>query len=176
MDGLGLEIRQLTSEDMGRLDEGRLPARASLTVARLSSRHHALARYLAAGYKVSDAAYIAGYAPSTASSLQGDPTFQELVAFYRQGEVDKLRSLQERMIGISLDAAELLAERMETDPDSISNGQLLELLKSTADRTGHGPSTTTTVNNNTSIAVRLEAAKRRLAPVIEHEVSDVSTD
>ena len=59
----------------------------------------------------------------------------------------------------------------------MTTGQLLDIVKMGADRTGHGPQTTATnLNVNVDIAAKLEAARKRNASrplTIEGDVEDV---
>lgn len=131
---------------------------------RLSERHHALARNLASGMSPSEAAVICGYALSRVSILQDDPAFQELLAFYRQDVELAYRDLHTRLSGLALDAADELADRLEENPETISVGQLMEVVKLGADRTGFGPqSSSTNLNVNVDLASRLQAARERVA-------------
>lgn len=128
----------------------------------LRESHHALARSLASGVKPAEASIITGYSTSRISILQADPAFKELVQFYRENANLAYADLHERMGVLALDAAETLLERLNDDPDSMSSGFLLDLMKTLADRTGHGPQTkSTNVNVNINLASRLEAARRR---------------
>lgn len=131
---------------------------------RLSDRHHALARNLALGMDHRQAAGIAEYSESRISILLADPAFCELVEFYRHNEGEFVRDLRNKMAGLALDAAEELALRLEDEPDKFSIGQLQEVVKLGADRTGHGPTQqSVNVNLNVDLAGRLEAARRRVA-------------
>jgi hypothetical protein len=47
--------------------------------------------------------------------------------------------LAERMAGMSLDAIEILHERLHANPETFSIPVLLDVVKTMADRTGHGP-------------------------------------
>lgn len=131
---------------------------------RLSDRHHALARNLASGMEPGEAAIISGYVLSRVSILQSDPAFKELVAFYRADVTFQYRDLHQRLSGLALDAAEELANRLEEEPEKVSLGQLLEITKMGADRTGFGPQTSSTnVNINVDLAGRLQRARERVA-------------
>jgi len=177
-------VRQLTEEDRGVLAEDRRPSTQRLQ--RLTSRHHALARYIALGYSRENAAILAGYATITVNSVfMNDPSFLELVTFYREQETGTVRDLQEKMLGIGLEAAELLQQRMEEQPDKLTVGQLLEIHKTMADRTGNGPRQVTETNVNISIGERLNAAKHRLKliegtknenPILAERVNLTSSD
>lgn len=131
-------------------------------IKRLTERHHALARNIAGGMKVSDAATFCGYTISRVSILQSDPAFKELLEFYREEANRPYRDLHHRLSGLALDAAEELSNRLEEEPDKVSIGQLVELTKMGADRTGHGPQSST-LNVNVDLAGRLEAARKRVA-------------
>lgn len=165
-----VRVRELDSTDIALLAEEKGSKAAPLK--RLSERHHALARCLASGMQDGDAAITCGYVLSRVSILKADPAFQELLAFYRQDVNTKYLDMHGVLAGLSLDAAMELRERLEADMSaedkSISVGQLMELTKLGADRTGFGPQSSQ-LNVNVDLAGRLEAARkrveqRRLAP------------
>jgi hypothetical protein len=131
-------------------------------IKRITERHHALARNIASGMPVGEAGLLQGYSASRVSILQNDPAFQELVGFYREDALRPYRDLHVRLSGLALDAAEELSNRLEETPEDISVGQLVELTKMGADRTGHGPQATN-LNVNVDLAGRLEAARKRVA-------------
>ena len=154
--------RELVPADIAALSEEKGSEPTALK--RLSDRHHALARNLASGMEPGEAALISGYVVSRVSILQNDPAFKELVNFYRQEVSFQYRDLHERLSGLALDAADELANRLEEEPDKISLGQLLEITKMGADRTGFGPqSSTTNLNVNVDLAGRLQRARERVA-------------
>ena len=102
---------------------------------RITDRHHALARLIAAGTPQGEAAMITGYDNSRVSILMNSPAFTELVALYR-GEVDReFATVLEHMAGLSRDALLELRERLEENSDRFSNNELLSILKETTDRT-----------------------------------------
>lgn len=156
-------IRELDRADIALLGEEKGVQAPALK--RLTQRHHALARNLAAGLPDGEAALIVGYDISRVSILKADPQFQELLRFY-MAEVDRTYAdLHERLAGLSVDATDEIQRRLEDDPESITTGQLLEIVKTTADRTGFGPSSKNeqTLNVNVNLATRLEAARKRVA-------------
>lgn len=177
MDDLGLEIRtrgrravpvdvavarELEPADLAllELDRGSKPP----PLARIRDSHHALARALAAGMKPAEASLVTGFSPSRISILQNDPSFQELLEFYRENLDAVYADLHRRLATLSLDAASELQERLEQHPEDLGTGQLLKLLEMTADRTGAAPPRgTVNVNVNVGLAERMEAAKERLA-------------
>lgn len=157
-------VRELDSADIALLGEEKGSKAPPLK--RLSERHHALARCLAQGMAPGDAAITCGYVASRVSILQADPAFQELLAFYRQDVNSKYLDMHSVLAGLSLDAAMELRERLETDVEAeekkVSVGQLIELTKLGADRTGFGPQSSQ-VNVNVDLAGRLQAARERVA-------------
>jgi len=167
------EVGQLVPADLALLgvERGVQPK----PLKRLMERHHALARVLASGTSPADAAIMCGYTVSRISILQSDPAFKELVDFYRREVNLQYTGLHERMAGLAQDAVEELRERLEETPEEISTGQLVDIVKLTADRTGHGPQTTANVNVNIGLAERLEAARRRYqTQIIEGEIVNES--
>lgn len=139
---------------------------------RIGERHHAMARMLASGMKPGEVAVAVGLHPSRVSILQDDPTFQELVAFYRENVDAVYADLHTRLAGMSADAAEELRRRLEENPEDLGLNALMEMVKLGADRTGYGPSSKQDVNVNVNIADRLQAARQRFAKVIEHGSDD----
>lgn len=155
-------VRPLTRADLALLDVDKGTKPPSL-VKRLSHRHHALARRLAEGIPPKDAAFMCGYVSSRVSILQADPAFQELVQFYR-GEVEaKFMEAQELMAGATVLALHKLHDKLEDDDEKFKITELLDIIKTGADRTGNGPTSTQQVNVNVNLANRLEEARKRVA-------------
>lgn len=155
-------VRELDEVDLAAL--GTEKGSVASPLKRLSERHHALARALASGMRPGHAAITCGLAPSRVSILQSDPAFKELMEFYREDVTAQYRDLHQRLSGLAMDAAEELAERLETAPEDISVGQLMEVVKMGADRTGFGPqSSSVNMNVNVDLANRLKAARERVA-------------
>lgn len=131
---------------------------------RITDRHHALARNLASGMTEGEAALVCGLSLSRISILKADPQFNELLLFYR-GEVNLVyQDMHEKLAGVASTALDELQDRLEDAPEKVSTGQLMELAKLGADRTGYGPqSSQTNLNVNVDMASRLQAARRRVA-------------
>lgn len=154
-------VRALDAADVALLQEEK--GSAAPAIKRLSERHHALARNLAGGMSPSEAAIVCGYSLSRVSILQDDPAFRELLEFYRADVQTQYRDLHVRLSGVAADALDVLQERLEDTPEDLSVGQLIELSKLGADRTGYGPQTSqTNLNVNIDLASRLEAARKRV--------------
>lgn len=137
------------------------------TVTKLRDSHHALAKYLSTGMSPEHASLITGYSLSRIYVLQSqDESFKELVSFYQSNREEIFADLTERMSMLSLEAEALLRERLHDEPESFSPGMLLEIIKTLADRTGHGPSSkSTVVNLNVDLAGRLERARARVKEI-----------
>jgi len=129
--------RDLVESDMAALvcNRGTKP----VALLRIHSSHHSLARCMAMGLKDTHTSLITGYSPSRISILKNDPAFTALVADYRAEAKAIFADLGERMADISLDAIELLHERLQAKPEDFSIPMLLDVVKAFADRTGHGP-------------------------------------
>jgi len=159
-------VRPLAEDDLVLLQDEKGSTAPALK--RLSERHHALARCLASGMEDGATSNACGYVASRVSILKADPAFQELVAFYRNEVESKYLDMHGVLAGLSLDAAMELRERLElemqAEDKTMTIGQLAELTKLGADRTGHGPQTSqTNLNINVDMASRLEAARKRVA-------------
>lgn len=129
--------RDLTQADIEALKLPRGTRPKSLM--RIHASHHSLARCLATGMKAEQAALVTGYSPGRISSLQKDPAFMALVADYQVEARAWSADFTERAAGITLDAMELLHDKMHESPEQMTVPVLLDTIKTFADRTGHGP-------------------------------------
>lgn len=163
--------RPLTEEDLSALEKDRGTRAPNLQ--RLTHRHHRLARTLAEGIEAGQAAIMCGYSVSRVSILQADPTFKELVLFYRSQVEESFLGLQERLAGLAETAADILQDRLEETPDEFDSEDLRKLVALGADRTGHGPTSTQNHNHTLGFAARLEAARARRLPPIQIEDAEV---
>lgn len=103
-------------------------------IKRITDRHHALARLLAAGTPEGEAAMILNFDNSRVSILKQSPAFQELLALYRS-EVDReFATTLDHMAGLSRDALLELRERLEDAPEKFSNRELLAVITDMTDR------------------------------------------
>lgn len=152
-------LRELSQSDLRLLETER--AIQPTHVQRITDRHHALARCLATGMSATEAGLVTGYTGSRISVLRGDPSFEELIAFYQGEKARPVLDLQERMTSLALDATAELQDRLELDPEKVSTDQLLDTIKLTADRTGNGPRQTN-VNVNVNLGDRMKAARERV--------------
>jgi hypothetical protein len=155
------DLTQSDVESLWDIPEGGLESSTN-QILKIRNTHHALARLIAEGRKQVEVSAITGYSPSYISTIQHDPAFKNLVAYYKSQVEETFTSVHERLAALSMLSAEELQERLATDPDSFTNRELNELLTIAADRTGFGPqSRNVNVNVNVDFASRLEAARRR---------------
>lgn len=172
--------RELTALDMA------LPnakAEAQGNIKKLRSSHHAAARYFSLGMTNGEVAAITGYTEARLSVLKSDPSFRELIAFYQNHAADQTANLRDRMLTVGMDAVEILQERLDETPEVFKNGELTDIVRTMADRTGNGPSSTA-VNVNVSAELsdvmararaRVEKMKAaREAKVVEGTATEVS--
>lgn len=128
-------VRDLDEPDFQLLavtDRGMAPP----ALQKLTDRHHALARLLAAGMPEGEAAMTLSYDISRVSILKQSPAFQELLALYRL-EVDReFAGILEHMAGLSKDALIELRDRLEDAPQKFSNRELVQVVTEMADRAG----------------------------------------
>lgn len=127
-------VRDITEADLELMATTPLGV-APPAIKRLTDRHHALARLLAAGTPESEAALILNYDISRVSILKNSPAFQELLALYR-GEVNReFATVLDHMAGISRDALVILRDRLEENEDRFSNNELMKIATDFTDRT-----------------------------------------
>lgn len=110
---------------------------------RIREGHHALARFVAEGKRDGEVAALTGYSPVRVFTLRQDPTFQELVAFYKTQIGEKFLDLHERLARVGTMALEEIQERLTDEPESLSLNELNETAKMALDRSGFGPTSKT---------------------------------
>lgn len=167
---VGNFVRELGLEDIEALSAHRGTEPPELK--RLTERHHALARALASGMTEGEAGAMVGLLSSRVSVLKNSPAFKELLALYREDKDRQFVETAARLAGLAQDAVVELQDRLETAPDDISIGQLIEISKMAADRSGNGPTSTVNQTVNVNLGDRLERARQR---ALEHrQMRDVT--
>ena len=177
-----VEMGELTVEDLAALSAG--GGLKAIPIKKLSERHHALARSMAAGMGQREAAYQHAYTPTRVGMLMRDAAFMELVEHYRVIPDAMYADLHERLSGLSIDAADEIGRRMEEDSNrddgvdpKISFGQLRDIMTVAADRTGFGPATKSThIHLHANLAEKLEAARKRVDLLRKAEVEETSCE
>ena len=149
---------------------------------KLNYSHHHLARLVASGERKNVVLSLkTGFAVGTISTLKSAPSFRSLVAFYR-------RAVDETWKKIFADKAQLLSttgdialqevkRRLAEDPDQFTAKELLEVIRSTYDRSGFGPQTKVEIDETQTIRIIGELRQRfglsRDNPRETHRVSAV---
>lgn len=133
-------VGELSLDDIEKLDD---PIGVTPTpLKELRTTHHQMAQMVARGDSVVQISAALGFSVSRVSILKSDPTFAELVEFYREKNEELYADTQLRLKNLTDDAVEVLHSRLHDNPDAIGTATLLEIVKSGADRSGAGPSST----------------------------------
>lgn len=172
---------ELTMADLRLFADAPPPAHEIPPLKRLRERHHALARLSATGGLTDgQICAIVGFDQSRFSILKNDPSFAELIEFYRDEVRAEYKNLHSQLAGVAGEAAEELQRRLEEEPEKISTSTLLDVVVKMADRTGHGPTSSTKaeVNINIGLADRMRAAREqaRAASLIDVTPNKESSD
>lgn len=163
--------RNLNESDRAALAASALGS-STPAVLRLRHSHHAIARYLAEGKKLVEIAAITGYTPGRISVLQSSPAFQELVEYYKIQVEEVFVDFHARLASLGFDSIEELAARLEDDPASFKNRELMELVQMLSDRTGFGPTSKVQHNHahfsdDAIAAIKAAAASRDRSTVLD---------
>lgn len=135
-----LEVtRELTQEDLLRLGES--PKVAVPVLQKLRAQHHRQAQLLAQGKSLKEVAAIVGCTSQRLVQLQNDPTFSELVSYYKEQNIaalleDSVR-LQAKIVDVGEMAVDELAVRLEDDAQRahMSTANVRQIAEFAMDRT-----------------------------------------
>ena len=78
----------------------------------------------------------------------------------------------EKLAMLSNEALDILQGRLEEDADSFTPGQLMEMAKLGADRTGFGPASKVETNVNVNLSSRMAAAWQRHQERLEQKEAE----
>lgn len=154
-------VRELEGADVELLASGVAPPVKAPPLARITERHHAVARLIAAGVPPGEVALITNYELSRISILQASPAFQELVALYSREVEIQFSTTLDNLAGMANDAIQEIRVRLEEEPESFSLKDLRETAEMGLNRVGYPESRVTENNINVSFGERLEAARKR---------------
>lgn len=144
------ETRPLNAEDVAiaqATPEGALPTSTAPLVKQLRQRHHQLAQLLAKGVRELEASIQTGYSLSRISILKADPAFRELLKYYSDQERAASVEMTERLAQLGIATIEELQYRLDEDPESFENTELMKMSEMLLDRTGHGKSSTVQIRH-----------------------------
>lgn len=169
---------ELTPEDILSLATAEAPkgVTAPQRLKKVRAVHHQAARLVATGMPPQQVSLAVGWAPSRVYLLKDDPAFQELVAFYMKQESELSIDVRSRMLSLGLDAVSELHDRLEDDPESMSNKTLLEIATMALDRSGHQPgrsaSGSSALDSSDIKTIKEAAASRERGRVFEYVPQD----
>lgn len=172
-------VRDIQAEDLPTIMANPAPPQAERPMLRIRHQHHMAAKLIAEGRRPAEVSLITGYTTARLGQLQRDPTFQELVTFYKDAAGEKWLNVHERLAALGITVTEELQARLEDEPEEFSNEELRKLAETLLDRSGYGPQSTKNVNLKTqSLSVTLvEQIKRESRPqgtvqLLEHTDSE----
>ena len=152
--------RSLAPSDLALLHRGETVQAPKLK--KISERHHRLAHLLAQGMGSTDAARVCGYDVSRVSILKSDPSFRQLIQHYRAQQEMILADTYQLLGGLTQDAIAELRQRIEDSPEEFTVKELVELMKTGADRSGHGPTKKEEITTNMNLSDMLANARKRV--------------
>lgn len=159
------EIRELTREDLARLQQ---PRHKAPTIARIMDSHHRVARLFASGLRPHQVADKSGYSTARITVLLSDPGFRNLIQEYRNSVDESWRQeldeFYELAVKNKMTAERMIADHLENaqqpDAEPVALKTLIAIVADRADRTGHGKKTTVT-QVHVDLGARLERARAR---------------
>lgn len=129
---------------------------------RIRLTHHRLAQFLASGTPNVVAARLCNMDPGRVNRLMADPAFAELLAYYKDAVEEEWRGFVEIAADLSIDLLSELQYKLDTNPDQFSPAQLLDAIRTVADRSGNAPvQRTQNTNINVNLGDRMKAARER---------------
>lgn len=147
-------------------------------VAKFRESHHVVAKLFAAGLKGQDVAARTGYAPNWIAQLHNDPSFQELLAKYRDLDTQLFLEGRDEFYSLAtknmIQAERQLSDKMdEADEESetLPTRELISIVADRADRFGYGKRETK-FNVNVDFADALQRAIKRSGKTIDGTVTE----
>jgi hypothetical protein len=155
-------VRPLTSADLDLLSVERGVQKPIPLVQRVTARHRQLAKCLGDGLKDWEAAAATGYSLSRITALKQDPSFRDLVEFYRTVKDEQYVDMHKKAAAFGIDLLDSMHDDLEDG--KLSPGLKADLLKSMMDRTGYGPAQTVNSKHTVTvdIAGRVQRGRERL--------------
>lgn len=157
-------IRPLTAVDLALLNSD--GSAKTPTIKKIRDAHHRLAILIAQGCTGKEISETTGYSISRISILKGDPTFSQLVEFYRakkiEGNVEEIVGVTKKMIVLHEEVLEEMHDRLQSAPELVTNDTLTDWFKFLSDRIGYGPQTKSlNVNATLDLASDVAAGRQR---------------
>lgn len=127
------------------------PSQSVSPIQRLRTSHHMLAKLIAEGRKGQEISLITGYSVTYISNIQKDPSFADLVGYYKSQLGEVYLNVHQRLSALGMDIVDELQTRLNESPDDFSLKDLEEIAKMALDRAGYGPQST--VNHKGAVAL-----------------------
>lgn len=138
-----------------------IPSARPPAVGKLRDSHHAVARLTAQGLRPAEISLQTGYSTSRLSVLFDDPTFMELVAFYREDAQRVAQEMEAQFLLVGKDFMQELHSRL-LDGADLSDALVLEAAKQFLDRAGFSPvNRSVTKSMVLNIGTRMDKANGR---------------
>ena len=159
--------RNLTADDVLAIALGNEGAEDVPLLKKVRARHHSLAKLIAQGVPNVEIGAILGMQPAWISTCKRDPAMAELIGYYEGLEKehwDRARAdMASRLAELGFSAIEELHDKLEREPEKFTAKELLAIVEATADRTGHGKTSTLNSNLNLGMSDDVLAAIRNNA-------------
>jgi hypothetical protein len=127
----------------------------------LRDSHHAVARLVSQGRRDMEISALTGYSPGRIAALHRDPSFQELVAFYKREEDALNQDFMDRMGVVARDLLQSVHDDI-LDLPYLPFKDKVEAFKVVTDRAGYAPvQRSISKSMNYTIAERMDAARKR---------------
>lgn len=120
-------VRALTADDLPMIQAPAPVGGPIQCVKNLRYSHHRLAELIAKGMSGGEVSLATGYSPSYISTIQRDPAFAELVAYYTTQTRALFADSLERLKSLGLDATEKLQDMLHDETVVWTKRELMEL-------------------------------------------------
>lgn len=163
-------LRPLEPQDIALILNGEVGWRAK-PLQKLRAAHHTIAFLLVSGDGDAEVSRKTGRSTSSIQALKQDPAFQQLLSSYSKMGDEARADVFRQAADLSSAALAELQERVEQEPETFTNKELLEVSEKLMDRTGLGPSKTIKTFNGADVVKELVRQKEaeRAGRVIDPE-------
>lgn len=179
-----LEVtRELTPDDLARLVNA--PKVGVPILQKLRATHHRQASLLAEGKAVHEVAIIVGCTPQRITQLLQDPTFIELLTYYKDqisaGMITDAARLKDKIVDLGEMAVDEMVERLEDDQrrKNMPIGEIRKIAEFAMDRTvappvatNNTPAVPTTITFNFGTKLRADESLLSKEEFIEAKVEE----
>ena len=127
-----------------------------------------MAQLLAQGMAEGMVSKLCNVSLSRISILKNDPAFAELLTYYAESRDEAFADFFTAAADLSIDAVGRLREILDETPEKLTPRDLMELVKTLADRSGNAPiAKNVNLNVNTGMGDKLREARQRAAELMQ---------